>query len=198
MKNLILRVAFTIIALTLITSCFVGSTFAKYVTSVTAKDEAVIARWVIKQDGVEIKDTVEFNLFDANTVVYLGTDGTLTETPANLGTDDDTGKPIIAPGTGGSFSFKLENASDVAARCIITLGSEFENLPLEFTSNPEDSGSWTSIDEFLSDTSIDKGGEETIVVYWRWVASAGDAGFIGLEDEDRVISITASFEITQQ
>ena len=44
-KNWTLRAAVLMLALVLITSCFVGGTFAKYVTSDNAADLARVAKW---------------------------------------------------------------------------------------------------------------------------------------------------------
>lgn len=44
-KNWTLRAAVLMLALVLITSCFVGGTFAKYVTSGTGGDNARVAKW---------------------------------------------------------------------------------------------------------------------------------------------------------
>ena len=44
-KNWMLRAAVLMLALVLITSCFVGGTFAKYVTSGDAGDNARVAKW---------------------------------------------------------------------------------------------------------------------------------------------------------
>lgn len=44
-KNVLMRSAGLLLALVLVTSCFVGSTFAKYVTSGDAGDNARVAKW---------------------------------------------------------------------------------------------------------------------------------------------------------
>ncbi|MBR5732367.1 MAG: hypothetical protein IKX80_02875, partial [Lachnospiraceae bacterium] len=46
-KNWTTRVAVALLALTMITSCFVGSTFAKYVTRAQGEDNARVAKWGI-------------------------------------------------------------------------------------------------------------------------------------------------------
>ena len=79
-KNTTLRVAAVLLALTLITSCFVGGTFAKYTSSSTVNDTARVAYW-----GFGKAAALEFNLF-------------------SLSYDDDAVKSadtdkVIAPGT---------------------------------------------------------------------------------------------------
>ena len=52
-KNWTMRVALLIVALALITSCFVSGTYAKYVTSTTASDSARVAKFGV-QLAVEV------------------------------------------------------------------------------------------------------------------------------------------------
>lgn len=85
-KNRTLRVASLLLALTLITSCFVGSTFAKYTTSTTGKDSARVAHWGWNNPAT-IDITGLFNhAYDQN---------------VNSDTD------IIAPGTKNSATFSF-------------------------------------------------------------------------------------------
>lgn len=58
-KNRTMRAAALLLALTLMTSCFVGGTFAKYTTSDSATDTARVAKW-----GVEV--LASGNLFGTN------------------------------------------------------------------------------------------------------------------------------------
>lgn len=91
-KNSSLRVAALLLALTLITSCFVGGTFAKYTTSVGDTATARAARWGFNANGNSI---VLDNLFSA---AYKNN-----KVKAANGTD-----LIIAPGTNGMAHFKFE------------------------------------------------------------------------------------------
>ena len=50
-KNWTMRAAVLMLALVLITSCFVGGTFAKYVTSGDAADHARVAKWGVTVDA---------------------------------------------------------------------------------------------------------------------------------------------------
>lgn len=51
-----MRVAGLLLALVLVTSCFVGGTFAKYVTSGTGADHAKVAKWGVKVTAHETGD----------------------------------------------------------------------------------------------------------------------------------------------
>ena len=55
-KNWTLRAAVLMLALVLITSCFVGGTFAKYVTSGDAGDNARVAKWGVSITAHETGD----------------------------------------------------------------------------------------------------------------------------------------------
>ena len=88
-----MRVAGLLLALVLVTSCFVGGTFAKYVTSGTGADHARVAKWGVKVTAHETGD-IFADKYDqienqANTVIAGGN------------------YKVIAPGT------KKENAAVV-------------------------------------------------------------------------------------
>lgn len=111
MKNSMLRTAAVMLALVLLTSCFVGSTFAKYVTTGNASDSARIAKF-----GVEIS--------------AIGNEAFNTE----YSTDDDdysgslsvqSDVKVVAPGTTGRFaSLELSGTPEVAVRVEYTFDME--------------------------------------------------------------------------
>ena len=69
-KNRTLRAAVLMLALVLITSCFVGGTFAKYVTSGTGGDNARVAKWGVTVTAHETGD-IFAKSYD-NTVIAEG------------------------------------------------------------------------------------------------------------------------------
>lgn len=89
-KTKLMRAALLLLVLTLITSCFVGGTFAKYVTSGDGKDTARVAKW-----GVTV--TANGGTF-ANT--YATDTGNVVGTIANSVVSADK---VIAPGTKGNM-----------------------------------------------------------------------------------------------
>ena len=105
-KSVLFRIALVMLVLTMVTSCFVGGTFAKYVTSGQGGDSARVAKFgvAVTANGETFahayaKDDSSFTL-DANSVV------------ANDGT---TG--LVAPGTKGNMaSMTLEGTPEVAVR----------------------------------------------------------------------------------
>lgn len=87
-KNRLFRAATVLLVLTLITSCFVGGTFAKYTSSTTGSDNARVAYW-----GFDQAATTEIHLFD----------GTYTNVKSSGEVDGIT--HVIAPGTEDSTTF---------------------------------------------------------------------------------------------
>lgn len=85
-KNWTMRVGVALVALTLITSCFVGGTFAKYTTAGTGTDSARVAKFgvTVTATGNMFADKYD-NPDDSATVVGQG------------------GEKVVAPGTRGNM-----------------------------------------------------------------------------------------------
>lgn len=81
-----MRVAGLLLALVLVTSCFVGGTFAKYVTSGTGADHAKVAKWGVKVTAHETGD-----IFASTYDQIKGKDDTVAVTGGQY--------KVIAPGT---------------------------------------------------------------------------------------------------
>lgn len=103
-KNWTMRVGVTLLALTLITSCFVGGTFAKYTTSGNGSDTARVAKF-----GVTV--TATGNTFA--TEYKSGQPGYENVSVVKSGTTDK----VVAPGTYGQMTgIKLTGTPEVAVR----------------------------------------------------------------------------------
>lgn len=87
MKNRTMKVALIALVLVLATSCFVGGTFAKYITSNSVEDNAVVAYW-----GFSEPAAVEFDLFNMTADTGVAANGK------------------IAPGTTNSKTIAFFNA----------------------------------------------------------------------------------------
>ena len=170
-KNRTMRAAALLLALTLITSCFVGGTFAKYTSSTSASDTVTVAKWQVKVDNKDIAGVanpgVTFDLF--NTIKDTG--GTLDE--GNVA----TGK--IAPGTEGSFVLTVENLSEVDAKYNLSYSiDKSHNIPLQFKL---EGGTWETDIATLNVTNVDLNMSDAtkyqeITVYWRWCYEGTDPG----------------------
>lgn len=107
-KHWTLRAAGLLFALVLITSCFVGGTFAKYVKSVSGTQIARVARF-----GVEITAT--------NDTAFK----TTYDTDANgLSSVISSGDKVIAPGTGEDGTVKLSIAGTPEVAVHVELAME--------------------------------------------------------------------------
>lgn len=94
-KNKIMRLASALLVLTLMTTCAISSTFAKYSTSTTGTDSARVAKWGFTDTTSQIQLDNLFN--DAyDTTVKAAAD-------------------VIAPGTTGSATFGFTYGGDGAA-----------------------------------------------------------------------------------
>lgn len=103
-KNHTLKLAGILLALVLVTSCFVGGTFAKYVTSGTGKDTARVAKF-----GVTV--TAEGSTFAK---AYATNDKTVTGIANSVVSSNDNEK-VVAPGTSGQMAaIKITGTPEVA------------------------------------------------------------------------------------
>ena len=100
LKTFVLLLLIVMLALILI-----ASTYAKYTTKLTWSSDTTIAKWAWTINNNDVsKDDTEFT-FDLFKTIK-DTDG---------GTEADVTTQKIAPGTKGSFSIEVTNASDVNA-----------------------------------------------------------------------------------
>lgn len=109
-KNVLMRSAGLLLVLVLVTSCFVGSTFAKYTVGGTGKDTARVAKF-----GVTI--TAEGTMFAEE---YATDDRTATAITNSVVSTTDAGgqrDKVVAPGTKGNMSsITLTGKPEVAVR----------------------------------------------------------------------------------
>lgn len=171
MKNRTMRVAALLLVLTLMTSCFVGGTFAKYTSSVTATDTVRVAKFDVSafEEGtasgtatVDIFKTVWDNK-DVTDYTIDGTDDSDVDNAA------DGQAPIIAPGTWGKFTFDLTNNSEVTVNYSIDYEVNEAGVPLEWSI---DGTNWTDTLEDVAATAIDE--EASVTIYWRWQFDGND------------------------
>ena len=148
-------VALLILAV-LATGAFIG-TLAKYVTSGTVSDDAVVAKF-----GLNVPNVIDL----------------FSDSYTNVEADMD-GKKIIAPGTTGQYTFVVTGTSEVAykvsADITVTYSEEWNDYaPLKFSVNGTD---WTDLTEFkvnlsnaLASETMAPGEEytSTKTIYWEW------------------------------
>ena len=159
-KNLAMRVASLVVVCTLITSCLVSSTFAKYTSSASATaSTATVAKWKVNVAGTDIttgNPTVTFNLFDTTNRKDTG----------GINTEDDVAAGKIAPGTEGSFALKVENASEVTANISIDFTvTNDSSVPIKYAI---DSENYVDSLADIQPTKVGVGETKTINVKWKW------------------------------
>lgn len=104
-KNVMMRIASILMVATLLTTCVISGTFAKYVTAGDAVDSARVAKF-----GVTV--TGSSSMFDTE---YEADDTSFTE--STLSVKSSTSKELVAPGTEGEMAnFTLAGTPEVAVR----------------------------------------------------------------------------------
>ena len=183
----------------------IASTYAKYTTKLTGSSDTTIAKWAwtINNNAVS-KDDTEFT-FDLFKTIK-DTDG---------GTEADVTTQKIAPGTKGSFSIEVTNASDVNAEYSLTLtetkATAVSSANIEYSIvGTDEATDWTNdIGTFnFTNTSLAIGASNEVVLYWRWAfyddanqdkadTLVGFAAAGATDDADKSITIKADLNFTQ-
>ena len=195
-KNKMMRLASVLLVLTLLTTSVISGTFAKYTSTVTGSATATVAKWSFEVNDTEIAanpaNTVIFNLFDTSTNFD------------EAGNDVATGK--IAPGTKGSFNFKVENTSEVSAKYTITFTTTFptgitsdrfkfysdEAMTQEITLADGKYTAANAVEIEVGDSEAD-----TVTVYWQWTFGDDvDDSAIGIAAQNGTTVVTVTPTIT--
>lgn len=168
-NNKTLVFAIFAIILTIIALIATSGTYAKYTSSIdTTEASATVAKWSVKVNDKDITKTSEpinFNIFD---YIY-DSDGTEIE--------NDVSNNKIAPGTSGSFNFKIENLSEVNIKYSIEFTeTNTSNIPIEYSLDQTTYYNAEGLTQELETNAqeIQIANEETITVYWRWAYDSND------------------------
>lgn len=142
MKNNMLRVASGLLAATLISTCAIGGTFAKYVTADDVSDTARVAKFgvVVTTTGT-LFDNNYFNQTSGNTPAGAAT--------GSLSVTSSTSDKLIAPGTKNEngMTFSITGTPEVAVKVEIDVDEDAlkdvflgqkNDLPDMTTGNAED------------------------------------------------------------
>ena len=176
-KNWLMRTAYLVLAVLLISSVVVSGTFAKYTwASNTTTSSAQVAKFAFDINDTEVRtgaETIAINLFDTNKILDEKDDGTL----ADPETDVVDAGANIAPGMGGSFDLDIVNQGEVT----ITYGIEAtitntNNVPIVFATTNTAGTTWGTLADALTEVgTLNAGGaaaEQTI--YWKWAFNPND------------------------
>lgn len=164
-KNRTMRVAVLMLALTLVTCCFVGSTFAKYTSTATGTDLGTVAKWsfTVEDANIATANTFTMDLFALPDANVKQTNG------------------LIAPGTSGNIEINLANTSEVNAEYTIdftcTKSTAAATLPIQFKIGTD--GQWKNDINELDITEAQaiamESGTGSVTLYWQWVFNGDDS-----------------------
>lgn len=204
-----LKIAGGMLAVSLLTTCVISGTMAKYTSTASGSDTARAAKWSILVNDTEIAtatpQTLNFDLFgtvgDANpeTVDEINNDADVMDPEAG-------GTTIIAPGTGGYFELEITNKSEVTADISIELQETNDaGIPILYSFGDWDvyhtyadlqtlvestyEGDWGKMLAALTDDSdmdaldqMEPNDTYTIPVYWTWAFEGEDVQYDLQED----------------
>lgn len=202
-KNRTVRLAVLLLVLTLVTSCFVGGTFAKYTTTAQIEGSARVAKFDVTALVGKNTASDTINIF-AESAVYDTKDVTdYTAAGVNdADIDDGSDEVIIAPGSWGVFSYGVTNNSEVTVEYTVDFTVNEAGVPLEWS---VDGSTWTDdLADITTPITIDDDGDEA-AVYWRWVFTEGstddeiaarDADDTALGTADNLATPTVTIDIT--
>ena len=202
-RNTILRVSAILLVLTLLSTCVISGTFAKYTTSADANDDARIAKW-----GVVVEATAEaFTENDDDTVIsFVSGENVLAPgTDGNLCGLTITGQPEVAVKIDATAELELTDwAVDSAYYCplVITVGTtEFKGNDYvdaeAFEKAVED-----AIVAEIAVASVDPNTNlaDAVAVTWAWAYEGNDDvkdTALGNAAAPATISIAVSVTVTQ-
>ena len=206
-KNRLFMLGLVTVFVAVLSLTLVSSTFARYSSTVTGEDSARVAKWEFKVDSQviigETPQDLTFDLFRADGIYELDNNGNVTVANDEEVKDGTSSEPIIAPGTGGSYTFVIKNTSEVAANVKASYSAIANNIPLEFsTSNTNDS--WKTLEQINTeieagkDLAVGDADGYTITLYWRWALGASELPSDSTNIADTTLGIggTATYNIT--
>ena len=217
-KNVLMRSAGLLLVLVLVTSCFVGSTFAKYTVGGTGSDTARVAKF-----GVNV--TASGTMFAREYATDDASAGTITKSV--ISTDK-----VVAPGTKGNMaSMTLTGTPEVAVRVSYavnkfelkgwTTDGTTEYCPLVFTVGTAsykigDAGITSVSDlqdkvkaaitayskDYEANTDLSGVGTDSLKVSWAWAFEGDDAkdtalGSRAAEDKAATVELEITTTVTQ-
>lgn len=190
-KNKVMRFASVVLVMTLLSTCMVGGTFAKYTTTATGSDTARVAKWGFTEAASLSLDDLFKNVYAHK--VDSAKNSVKSET-----------SDVIAPGTQGSDTFGftyaggVANAPEVAYTFSVSTAGSACADDIKNNSNIKwrlDTGAWGTWDDLLNaiealdgatgNTSKDyepgelpaafnAAGANTHTVEWKWAFDVND------------------------
>lgn len=205
-QNKILRVSAVLLVLTLLSTCVISGTFAKYTTSASANDDARIAKWGVVVTATadafaENDDDTVISFVSGENVVAPGTDG-------NLCGLTITGTPEVEVNVAATADLVLTDwAVDGAYYCplVITVGTTAFNGNAYADAAAFEKAVEDAIVAEIAKDVVDPNTDlaDSVSVTWAWAfegnddakdTALGDAAAAGTP---ATISISVSVTVTQ-
>ena len=196
-KNHAARLGALALALTLVSTCLMGGTLAKYTTTVTGTATATVAKWVFnaaadtkKFENINLGDTLNYKV-----------------------TDIKTG--VIAPGTEGKFDIELNGTGskvgidytiEITKAAITMQNKELPSNLVFSTKEIKEGNTGNSLDKLSSESGSllsgtidykDSKMEKTITIYWKWpYATSTEGADIKDTNDSGIENITLDITVT--
>ncbi len=151
-------VGLAVLVLAVVTSCLAGFTYAKYTSKIEGSASGSIAKWQWTVNGTEAGASTEKFTMSLGNILDTATDNA----------DADVAEGKIAPGTKGSYTFTIANASEVNGQYAIDYTAA--EGPIKFYS---DAACETELADVVAGdaTKLTMSGATntaTITIYWKW------------------------------
>ncbi len=193
----LIRIAGAMLCLSLLMTCVVSGTLAKYMSSATGTAKATVAKWSIKVGDKDIAKETTFTCDLFASIMDLDEDGNVT-----TDAETDVADKKIAPGTGGKIELTVENASEVTVLYSLALEetANTANVPIEYSL---DNVTWKNKDNLASLEVSDPElavGAEAATIYWRWAFDGDDTAdtALGIAETAPEVSLTVTVTATQK
>ena len=213
-KTKLTRAALLLLVLTLITSCFVGGTFAKYVTKGDSTDIARVAKWGVTVEATGKTFAHEYTKDDQNAAPGM-----------SKSVVSSTNDMVVAPGTSGSMAtVKLSGTPEVAVNVsyaakltltgwaigdantyycplVITVngtdykGTDYQNAE-EFADVVKTAISGYSKNYVANTTLAAKEADDSLAVSWKWEFNGDDVKDTALGDLTTAPTVTLAITTT--
>lgn len=161
-KSYAIRLGVLALALTLITTCLMGGTMARYVTEVSGSATATVAKW-------------EFSAKSDNNALSTAIDLGSTTHRNSYGADDIK-DGVIAPGTSGSFNIELDAAgSEVGVEYdVVIKAKDGTTLPSDLAFKV-DNTAYTLGNKLTGAIDVNAANQKkTVAVSWEWPFGTDD------------------------
>lgn len=162
----IVRLGVLALTLTMVSTCLMGGTMARYVTEVTGTASASVAAW-------------KFNVNDATSEKPTFTDIELGSTANRASYNaEDIADDVIAPGTKGSFEIIVDGTgSEVGVDYTVKIAAATgTTLPNDLTFKVDDTAYTlgSDVSGTIDYSTTDNAMKKTLKVTWEWAFGEGD------------------------